>query len=84
MMKMTTRKGGENEVDGAVVKSHLYTAFYIGLTFQLSSFRNLIKAPQKSIVKCLANVYPFWMNVPTGLKDSKQGQGGEAYNQQEA
>ena len=42
---MTTRKGGENEVDGAVVKSHLYTAFYIGLTFQLSSLKNLIKAP---------------------------------------
>ena len=68
---MTTRTGGENEVDGAVAQSHLYSAYYIVLTFQLSSFKNLIKTPQKSIVKCLSNVHPFWMNLHTGLKESR-------------
>ena len=68
---MTTRTGGENEVDRAVVKSHLYTTFYIVLTFYLPGFKNLIKTPQKSIVKCLANIHPFWMNLYTALKESR-------------
>ena len=62
-MRTTTRMG-ENAVGRAEAKAHLYTAFYVGLTFQPPSFKNLIHPRQKSIIKCLANVHPFRMHVP--------------------
>lgn len=59
-------------VGGVEAKSHLYTAFYIVLTFQPPNFKNLIQCPQKSIVKCLANIHPFRMHVPLAPRNRVQ------------